>query len=328
MKSSIKIVCMGAVLLFVSGAYANDGIAHVGTGGIELLKTDDIQMVSEVLEISTTQIKVSYRFLNTSKSDIKTTVAFPMPAFSNAAERSENDHQMTDFKLFVNGVQMPANMHRVFRIKGVDVTDQLRKIGLSEQQIFDSKFYCFSEPTSLIVHCRLTPEQSAAIKKLGNEEDGDSEIQETAYWEMVFPAGKEIEVAHEYRPFTGLVYQPSSVIDRSQVNGLFKNGAACMDDKALQGITKMYQKGEAMPNLWIGDVEYILGTGRNWKGPIKDFKLILKKDMPEQRVSLCFPGKPMKTSPVTIEFTQKNFVPQDKLYVIFYHWGERLDQSK
>lgn len=324
MKNAMKIVCMWAVLHFVSGANANDGIAHVSTGGIELLKTDDIQMVSEELEISTKQIKVKYHFLNTSKNDIKATVAFPMPAFSNAAERSENDHQMTDFKLFVNGVQMPVNMRRVFRIKGVDVTDQLRKIGLSEQQIFDPEFLCFFFAKSANRECLLKPELFAAIKKLGYENYGDAEIQETAYWELVFPAGKEIEVTHEYKPFTGWVYQPSSVIDRSQVNGLFKNGAACMDDKTLQSITKMYQKGEAMPNLWIGDVEYILGTGRNWKGPIKDFKLILKKDMPEQRVSLCFPGKPVKTSPTTIEFAQKNFVPQDKLYVIFYHWGERL----
>jgi len=326
MRSFVKVVFLCA-MLFGSSAYANDSLAHVGVGGLVLQKTDDIAMVSEVLEISTKQIKVKYHFLNTSSSDIKTTVAFPMPAFNNAGERSENDSQMTDFKLFVNGVQMPVNINRVFRIKGVDVTDQIRKTGLSEQQIFYPQFSCFSFSKNENRVCKLTPDQFAVIEKLGYRDYGDAAIEETAYWELVFPAGKEIEVIHEYKPFTGWVWAPANISSRSEVDELFKKKETCMDDKTLEGITKSYLNREIPSDLWIGDVEYILGTGRNWKGPIKDFKLILKKEDPSQYVSLCFPGKPVKTSPTTIEFTQKNFVPQDKLYVIFYNWGTRLDRS-
>jgi Domain of unknown function (DUF4424) len=40
--------------------------------------------------------------------------------------------------------------------------------------------------------------------------------------------------------------------------------------------------------------------------------------IPDDMVSLCFLGKPFKTSPTTIEFSQSNFIPQDKLIVFFY----------
>jgi hypothetical protein len=39
---------------------------------------------------------------------------------------------------------------------------------------------------------------------------------------------------------------------------------------------------------------------------------------PDDIVSLCFPEKPLKTSPKTIEFSQSNLIPQDKLIVFFY----------
>ena len=71
--------------------------------------------------------------------------------------------------------------------------------------------------------------------------------------------------------------------------------------------------------VWLKEVEYILGTGRNWKGPIADFKLIIKKDSPDQLVSLCFPGKPKRIGDTEIEFAQLNFIPQDKLVVYFYN---------
>ncbi len=64
---------------------------------------------------------------------------------------------------------------------------------------------------------------------------------------------------------------------------------------------------------------YILGTGRNWKGPIGEFKLRLKKNTPEEIVSVCFPGQPEKLSPTLYEFTQRNFVPDDRLVVYFYN---------
>ncbi len=298
-------------LCLMPAAYANDSVARVGAGGLELLKTDDIEMVSEVLEISTSKIKVTYHFLNTSDKDIKTIVAFPMPAFDMGAVFSEdkrNQKPLDSFRVHANGVLVPIEKNRAFLIDNIDVTARLREIGLSDKQIFDPRFTCIDTALDLQESrdCVLTPKQINAIKDMlmrGHK----WQIKETAYWEQIFPAQKDVEIVHEYRPFAGLQYSS---------DGSFHEGdVGCLDQGTLSMIAK---KLEDNPGLAIRDVEYILGTGRNWKGPIKNFKLIIKKKDPDEVVTLCFPGKPKRTSPTTLEFVQTNFVPQDRLILLFY----------
>jgi hypothetical protein len=311
-------------MLISTSPYANDSIARVGTGGLELLKTDHIQVISEILEISTSKIRVKYHFLNTSNNDIKTTVAFPMPAFDETrAMGRENQRPLDSFQIFVNGALIPGHKTRVFLINNIDVTDKFRKIGLSENKIFDPNFSCLGDINdNANADCKLTTEQNTAIKKMHT--GGNWQIKETAYWEQTFPAGKEIEVVHEYKPFVGVRLDYMSIINLDIPGEA--SADVCLDDKTLRAIKDKVgianNRGDS--RVLLQEVEYILGTGRNWKGPIKNFKLIIKKESPDDVVSLCFPGNPSKTSPTTIEFSQSNFAPQDKLIVFFYHIGPRF----
>ena len=75
--------------------------------------------------------------------------------------------------------------------------------------------------------------------------------------------------------------------------------------------------------VMLDEVEYILGTGRNWKGPISDFTLDIVKVTPDQIVSLCFPGKATRVDDLTLRFQHKNFVPPDRLLVYFYSFEVR-----
>jgi hypothetical protein len=60
-------------------ATANGTAAELATGGIVLTKNADIEMLLEHLHISTRQIRIRYRFYNTSPKDVMILVAFPMP---------------------------------------------------------------------------------------------------------------------------------------------------------------------------------------------------------------------------------------------------------
>lgn len=309
---------------------ANDSIARVGAGGITLEKNNHIRMIKEVLEISTIAIRVHYRFLNETSQDIRTTVAFPMPpygwnpGFSNS---DENVRPLASFNIWVDGRKVPTQQNRVALIRGVDATEKLRKIGLSESQIFETFGDCQVNDNQTI-KCGLSEVQNAEIARLGGGY-ANWKVAETAYWEQVFPAKEEIEVIHEYQPFTGMSYGMPYQSGHGYVGASIHNAGmekdlteVCLDKNTQQAISKrvdsLVAKGKT--NVWVGlkDVEYILGTGRNWKGPIKEFKLVIKKDAPEQIVTLCFPGKPKRTSPTTIEFAHHDFVPQDKLVVYFY----------
>ena len=85
----------------------------------------------------------------------------------------------------------------------------------------------------------------------------------------------------------------------------------------------MVDQGAKNVSVSLSEVEYVLGTGKNWKGPITDFKLRIKKNSPDQVVSLCFPGKPKRDGDTILAFSQKHFTPQDKLIVFFYNiFGE------
>lgn len=142
---------------------------------------------------------------------------------------------------------------------------------------------------------------------------GRVKIRETAYWDQLFPAGKKIEIGHEYTPLAGFEFSISKkdaskmCLDKGTENAFYKLARAKLkQDKTLTVFTTNHY-----------DVSYVLGTGRNWKGPIKNFKLILRKSSSDQLISLCFPGKLQRTSPFTFEFTQSDYVPQDELFVSF-----------
>ncbi len=323
-----KLLLCGTLFAYSHCVNANDSVARVGIGGLELVKTDNIQMVSEKLEISVKKIRVKYHFLNTSDTDIRTTVAFPMPAI-NGARRiiggEENQRPLDSFQIRVNGKSVSVKKKRVFFVNGTDVTDKLQQIGLSEEQIFNPKFDCWlGDPRQ--GDCKMTDDQFKSIQEMKIRFDG--QIQETAYWEQVFPAGKEIEVTHEYKPFVSSGANGYYADSKWGMESLRKRGAeACLDEQMYRALLRQRDKktlessedseGPKLP-IYSQDVEYILGTGKNWQGPIKDFKLILNKTLPSEIVSLCFPGRPVKISPIAIMFSQTDYVPQDKLIVYFY----------
>lgn len=309
---------------------ANDTVARVATGGITFLKSEDIAMLQETLEISTDKIKVHYRFMNESDQDIKTTVAFPMPIFGWDPESTQSNIPLRGFKTVVNGTVVETKIIRRAVVKGHDITNKLRKIGLSDKQIFET----FACEDYIKNKCEYSKYQLSELEKLSAVKNGfpQWEVEETAVWEQEFPSGKELVIQHEYKPANGAYYgsaymvlenkNKSADLSSNITSGSLSKKEVCLDAYASRAIENKMKtavnKGLESVRIFLRDVEYVLGTGRNWKGPIKDFRLIIKKKSPDDIVSLCFPGKPQKIDATTIEFSQKDYVPQDKLIVYFY----------
>lgn len=315
-------------------ALANDSTARIGTGGITLMKNGEIRIVEERLEISSKLIRVRYKFLNESTKDIKTTVAFPMPPYgwnSGMSAFDANAGPIKSFKLIVDGNLVPTRLSRAALIAGRDVSDELRKIGLSESQIFETFGDCTLEGWG------LTAKQEAEFARLTGRTDNYPgwKVAETFYWEQMFPAGKEINIQHEYPHFVGTSYsfpyqkqqQSSATLPIPATVSTHLQDEACLDDVTRQAIEAKARSlaANGAKDVWIilKDVEYVLGTGRNWKGSIGNFNLQISKDSPDQIVSLCFPGKGNNVSPTTLEFSQIDYVPQDSLVIYFYSVRER-----
>ncbi len=77
-RSVIALVLLAAMAA-APAARANDTSAELTTGGLVLTRHPDIEMRSEDLYISAKQVRVHYRFANTSNRDLTILVAFPMP---------------------------------------------------------------------------------------------------------------------------------------------------------------------------------------------------------------------------------------------------------
>ena len=62
-------------------------------------------------------------------------------------------------------------------------------------------------------------------------------------------------------------------------------------------------------------IEYILSTGANWAGPIKEFRLVVDKGDADSLVSFC--GDDVKkVSPTRFEMKKIDFTPEDDFAVL------------
>lgn len=309
-------------------AWANDSVARVAAGGVTFLKSPDIKMVEEVLDVSKKSIQVKYRFRNESTEDIHTTVAFPMPTYRWQPEEFNNG-PIRGFSVTVDGATVPTQRIRKAILKQRDITKKLRAIGLTDIQMFeDGGGDCSPDQSEMQVGCGLTKEQRKKIAQLLGEKDYFPSwgVEETYLWEQTFPAGKEIEVRHEYSSFSGgryaYPYWQGKRQDNVELPVARSNAEACVDGSTTRAVERKVQalvsNGAKSIRIFHTDVEYILGTGRNWKGPIDQFTLRIHKSSPDEIVSLCMTGKPKKINDTIIEFTQSQYVPQDWLVVYFY----------
>ncbi len=183
------------VLILPTRSFGNDSIAALGAGGIELIKSEHIRMLEEILEISPQKVRVKYRFFNESDQDINTKDAFPLPFYGGIAHANvpigDPNRIFTTFKVSVNNRPVVTGSERKALLDGRDITNKLRKLGLSDEEMF---FNVDDQGKGA-----LWKKLKQFIPKVGDWWD----ISQIIFWDMTFPAGKETVVDHEYKPATG-----------------------------------------------------------------------------------------------------------------------------
>jgi hypothetical protein len=90
--------------------------------------------------------------------------------------------------------------------------------------------------------------------------------------------------------------------------------------KGLEGINRYCGDQDfwnsAADRQWTPNyLEYILVTGANWAGPIKNFRLVIDKGSPNNLVSFCG-SNVRKIGPTQFEVRMSNFTPKSNLNVL------------
>ncbi len=330
----MKAVELSAGALFVtlawagsfSGALANDSIAETAVGGLTLAKTDAISMDSEDLYISRDQVRARYQFTNTTNAPIDALVAFPLPEIPPGNDGGEEEavfwgdaRSDLNFKTIVDGQPLALQLVEQALLNGRDVTARLSSLGVPLNR-FSPRF----EPT---INALAKPERDKLVaEKLIIDVSGDENHNWIGLWTLrttlarrqTFPAQKTIVVKHEYKPLAGGAVGPSPQYPGTS-DFSYHRAKYCIEDDWISSFKRLLQKQPKDSNASEIFLGYVLKTGANWKGPIKDFRLVVDKGKPDSLVSFCAEGL-KKISPTQFEARYSNFTPTKDLDILIVDW--------
>lgn len=333
MRATRFLAGLAALAVLAAPVRANDSEAAVGIGGLVLTRNDAISMDSEDLYISKEEVRVSYRFTNRTSRDIETTVSFPVP--SNPANRQALEYDATvpaldqlQFQTTVDG--RPVELATVVRaeIAGRDVTARVAQLG------WPLDWYQ-GMPEAPAFIAGLSEAQRAGYLREGLLQRIGDQIWPA--WDMVthitrrqvFPAGRTVAVTHRYRPLIGGSVAGALFPGARSYEGFAEHRARyCIDRSFLAGFDRALAARQARDPVTMNYSEtwisYILRSGANWRGPIRDFRLVVDKGRPENLVSFCMNGV-RRISPTRFEVRRRNFEPDRDLEILLVEWPNPQD---
>lgn len=316
------------VLVATERASANDSSAELGAGGLVMRLNSDVEMSSEDLFISAREVRVNYIFTNRSPRDVRTLVAFPMPDVRGSEEPqsvpTQDPLNILGFSTLVDGAPVAARVEQKVFAQGIEQTGRLRQLGLPLAPHLQSTQQALT---------RLPRAQWTEFEKLGLGEimkfDAGRGWQEelsprwtlktTYYWDQTFPANGQLRVEHRYRPAVGESAGTSLGNAEAMREDWFREYQQkyCMDAAFLRAIDRARRAGRADESAPFTEqrISYVLTTGANWAGPIRDFRLVVDKGDPANIVSFCGQGV-KKISPTRFEMRYRDFTPAKDFYVL------------
>ncbi|MEA2987870.1 MAG: hypothetical protein QOG83_581 [Alphaproteobacteria bacterium] len=328
-KSTIALLLAG-IAAFALPARANDSTAEIATGGLVLVRNDNIEMRAEDLLISATEINVRYRFFNKSASDVTVLVAFPMPEIrveepdQNIALPTEDPVNLLAFTTTVGGKPVTTQVEQRAFAAGLDRTQLLRSLAIPLaphlQATNDALDKLPKDKWDALVRIGLAEiEEYDAGGGMEKHLAARWGLQTTFYWEQTFPAMAEIQIEHRYQPSVGGSVQTGLGDAAAMKEDWYEEylDKYCMDKDFLASVERAKREAKSAAGAPYSEerIEYVLKTGGNWAGPIKDFRLVVDKGNADSLVSFCGEGV-RKISPTQFEIKKTDFTPEGDFAVL------------
>jgi Domain of unknown function (DUF4424) len=322
------IASVPVLLSAFAGSLANDTSAELSVGGLVFTQNADVSLESENLSISQNVVAVRYRFLNQTPQPVTLTVAFPLPDIDlsegeSYAIPSNDPKNFLDFKTKVDGKPINFNIQQNAFLGSKNISAALRDLGVPLFPIGPEQLRLADLPQTT----REQLLQQGLLLKNGTDDQGRQfyegawTVKTAAVRQQTFAPNRIAIVEHRYHPSVGMSF------DTVLRKGLRQNKAMaaevaryrrayCIGDDFLAMLDKLAGEGEAnAARLQERRISYVLKTGANWAGPIKDFKLTVDKQKADRLISFC--ANEIRTiSPTVVEFTAKDFTPDRDLKIL------------
>jgi hypothetical protein len=143
--------------------------------------------------------------------------------------------------------------------------------------------------------------------------------------QQTFPPGKPVSVEHRYRSSVGMSFDSVLRPGLRQTKALAAEVSRykttfCVNDDFLKLVDALESSDKAKKaGIVERRISYVLTTGANWAGPIKDFHLVVDKGQADRIVSFC--GQDMqkgiqKISATQVDLHATDFTPSQDLNVL------------
>ncbi|NVO17630.1 MAG: DUF4424 domain-containing protein [Rhodoplanes sp.] len=330
MRIAVLSFALACAATLPAPARANDSSAELATGGLVFVKNDDVEMTSEDLYVSAAEIRVRYRFVNKADRDVTVHVAFPMPEIKidgpdqNISVPTEDPVNLLGFVTTVNGAAVRTEVEQRVTVNGTDHTALLKSLGVplaphlrSTSDVLDK---VPRDKWDELIRLRLAEIEEYDVGQ-GMEKHLSPRwsLKTTFYWQQTFPARAETAIEHRYQPSVGASVQTSlaapSLAKEPWVADYTRKYCIERDLVATLERARKAAKAEFGPPYSEQRIDYILSTGANWAGPIRDFRLTIDKGDTDSLVSFCGNGV-TKTGPTTFEMRKTDFTPQGDFAVL------------
>jgi hypothetical protein len=309
-------------------AQANDSAAELSVGGLVFTHSSDVSLDSEELTITPDRVVVRYRFINSTPKPVTLTVGFPFPDIdlsddANLAIPTDDPQNFLAFATKVDGKRIDFKIHQTAHLGDKDVSAALRKAGVPLLPIGAQQVRL----TELAQPVRDDLLEQGLLLQMGTNDRGQQlytggwTVKTAAVRRQTFPPQVAVAVEHRYRTSLGVSF------DTVLRKGLRENPnlAAevrryrtdyCVTDAFLARLDKLAGSDEANTRkIEERRIAYVLKTGANWAGPIKDFRMIVDKQKPDRLISFCADDiKPITSS--AFEVRAKDFVPSRDLKIL------------
>lgn len=314
--------------LSASPAPANDSAAELSVGGLVFTQTADVSLESEQLSITPERVVVHYRFLNTTTKPVTLTVGFPFPDIDlaegdNYAIPVNEPENFLGFQTKVDGKPISFVMHQTAYLGDKDISAALRKTGVPLLPLGAQQARLTELPTAT----RDELIDQGLLLKNGTNDRGEQlyiggwTVKTAAVRKQTFPPQAPVAVEHRYRTSLGVSFDTilrKGLRDKPGLAAEVRRYRTeyCITDEFLARLDKLAGNAEAnTAKLEERRISYVLKTGANWAGPIKDFRMIVDRQNPDRLVSFCADGiKPITKSAVEVRAT--DFTPSRDVKIL------------
>lgn len=316
-------ICASALFIAGNGARANDSTAELATGGLIFVQNDDVEMRVEDLYVSAAEIRVRYRFFNHAAKDVTVLVAFPMPEIKidgqddNISVPTEEPINILDFHTTANGTPVKTEVEQRVFAADIERTQYLRDLGIPLAPHLPST----NEALDRLPRAKwdeLVKNGLAAIEEYDVGKGMEKHLaprwalKTTFYWQQTFPANTETLIDHRYKPSVGATAGTSIGSAYWRPNDPDEKARArryCFDKGFLASVERARKEAKTETTPFTEErIEYILKTGANWYGPIREFRLVADKGAADNLISFCGEGV-KKIAPTQFEMQKRDYTP-------------------